>query len=156
MVVEELLPDQGVLVAGTLIGQNVFVDFIQKLIKDVVEHQKVDTLRRVFLIDRLDVLANLCSHILKLLWVIPDLVKQVEIGGGEGWLVHFVDEIGNRIALLVAEVDSREAMQWHVGGVGAIGLHTCKRLHWCFGSVALELGLAAHPVCTFFGNGSLG
>ena len=156
LVVEELVPDQGVLVARAVVGQNVLVDVAEKLVKDVVEHQEVDALGRVLLIDRGDVLANLRRHVLQLFGVVPDLVEQTEVGSREGGFVHLVDEVGHRIALLVAEIDSGEAVQGHVRRVDAASLHAGELLHGRFGAVAAERGLAPYPVGAFLGHGPLG
>lgn len=160
LVVEELLPDQRVLVAGAVVGEHVLVDLIQELVEDVVEHQEVDALGRVLLVHRGDVFANLRGHVLQLFGVIPNLVEQAEVGSCEGRLVHLVDEVRHRVALLVTEVHSREAVERHVGRVCAVVLQMClndgERLHGRLGSVALELGLTTHPVRALFGNGALG
>jgi hypothetical protein len=154
--VEELLPDQRVLVAGAIVGEDVFVDLVQELVEDVVEHQEVDALRRVLLVDGRDVLANLRGHVFQFFGVVPDLVEQAEVGGGKGRLVHLVDQVGDRIARLVTQVHRRKAVERHVGCGGASGLHARERLHGRLGAVALECSLAAHPVSALFGDGALG
>ena len=53
-----LFQTTAVLVAGAVVRQNIFADVLQKLAEDVVEHQEVDALRRVLLIDRRDVIAD--------------------------------------------------------------------------------------------------
>jgi hypothetical protein len=58
--------------------------------------------------------------------------------------------------LLVAEVHGGEAVQRHVGGVCAIGLDQANCCIGCLGAVALEPGLAAHPVGALLGDGALG
>ena len=154
--VEELLPDQRVLVAGAVVGEYVLVDVVQELVENVVEHQEVDALWGVLLVDRGNVLANLRGHVLQLFGVVPDLIEQAEVGGCKGGLVHFVDEVGDRIAGLVTQVHRRETVERHVGGVHAVGLHNGERLHGGLGAVALEPGLAAHPVSALLGDGALG
>lgn len=81
LVVEELVPDQRVLVAGAVVGQYVFVDVVEELVEDVVEHQEVDALGRVFLVDRGNVLADLRGHVFQFFGVVPNLVEQTEVGG---------------------------------------------------------------------------
>ena len=43
-VIEELVPDQRVLIAGAVVRQDVFIDVVEELVEDVVEHQEVDAL----------------------------------------------------------------------------------------------------------------
>ena len=64
--VEELLPNEAVLVAGQVVGQDVFVDVVEELAEDVVEHQEVDALGRVLLIDGGDVIAEAFGHVFNL------------------------------------------------------------------------------------------
>ena len=61
--VEELLPDQGVLIARSIVGEHVFIDVFQELPKDVVEHQEVDALGRVLLVHGRNVIAEPCRHV---------------------------------------------------------------------------------------------
>jgi hypothetical protein len=58
--------------------------------------------------------------------------------------------------LLVAQVHGREAVQWHVGGVCATGLHAGELLHRRLAAIGLERRLAAHPVSALFCDGALG
>lgn len=101
-------------------------------------------------------LADLCGHIFQLFGVVPDLVKQAQVRGRKGRLVHLVDEVRDGVALLVAEIDSGEPVQGHVGRVGAASLHARELLHRCFGAVAAELGLAPYPVGALLGHCPLG
>jgi hypothetical protein len=81
------------LIARAVVRQDILVDVVQKLIEDVVEHQEVDALWRVFLVDGCNVVADLRRYILQLLRVLPDLVKQTEVGRRKRRLVHLVDEV---------------------------------------------------------------
>lgn len=101
-------------------------------------------------------LANLRCHILQLFGVVPNLIEQAQVCGGKGCLVHLVDEVGYRIALLVPEIDSREPVQGHVSRVGAASLHAGELLHRRFGAVALEFGLAPYPLGALLGHRPLG
>ena len=100
-----------------VVRQDVLVDVVQELIKDVVEHQEIDALGRVFLVHGRNVVADLRRHIFQLLGVLPYLVEQTEVGRCECRLVHLVDEVGDSVALLVAEIDGSKAVQWHVGSL---------------------------------------
>ena len=51
------------------------------------------------------------GYILKLLRVVPDLIEQREVGRGERLLVDPVDEVGNGVALLVAEIDGGKSVE---------------------------------------------
>ena len=81
------------MIARAVVRQSILVNVVQKLIEDIVEHQEVDALGRVFLVDGRNVVADLCRYILQLLGVLPDLVKQTEVGRRKRRLVHFVDEV---------------------------------------------------------------
>ena len=157
--VEQLLPHQGVQVAGAVVGQHVFGEVFQELVEDVVEHQEVDALGRILLVHRRNVLAHQAGHVFELVGISPNLVKQAQKNAGIGGLVELVDDIGDGIAALVAQIHSGKAVQRHVNGIGRCcgsGLHRCKLLHGCATAVGPELGLAAHPVGTFAGDGTLG
>ena len=56
-------------------------------------------------------LTDLLSHVLEFFGVVPNLVEQTEVGGRKGSPVHLVDKVGHRIAFLVSEIDSGEAVQ---------------------------------------------
>ena len=51
--------------------------------------------------------------------------------------------------MLVAEINGSEAVQGHVGRVGAVSLHAGELLHRSLGAVALEFSLAPYPLGTF-------
>ena len=100
--------------------------------------------------------ADLRRHIFQLLGVLPDLVKQTEVGRRKGRLVHLVDEVGDSVALLVAEIDGGKAVQWHVGSLCCGSLNTGELLHRCLAAIGLERCLAPHPVRALFCNRALG
>ena len=154
--VEELVPNQGVLITRSVIGQHVFIDVIQERIEDVVEHQKIDALGRILLVHRRNVVANLGGHVLQLGRVAPDLVEQAEIGCRKGWLVHPVDQIGDGVALLIAQINGSEAVQRYIGRVRAAGLNAGKLLHRSLAAIGFEGRFAPHPVGALLGDGTLG
>ena len=91
--IEELLPDEAVLIPRKVIWQHVRAEVFQKLAKDVVEHREVDALRRIFLIYRRDVLAEFRGHVLQLFRVVPNLVEKGEVGARHGLLLDLVHEV---------------------------------------------------------------
>ena len=68
--VEKLVPDDAVLKAGRLVGEDVLGDVLQKLAEDVVERHVVDDLRGVLLIDRGDHVYDLAGDVLELFLVV--------------------------------------------------------------------------------------
>src|SRR5699024_2606349 len=127
--VEQLLPDQAVLVTGTVVGQHVLIQVLQELVEDVVEHQEVDPLRCILLIDRGDVIAESGGHVLKFLRIAPDLLEKVEEHAGVGRLIETSNDVRERIALLVAQVDSGKSLNGHKDGVTRLPTRTDKGLH---------------------------
>src|SRR5690606_35130499 len=69
--VEELLPNLTFLVAGSVIGQHVFIEVFEELIEDVVKHQEIDAAGRVFLVYRGDMFGQGVRDIDKFLLVLP-------------------------------------------------------------------------------------
>ena len=116
--VEQLLPNQCFEVARAVVGQHVFVQVFQELVEDVVEHQKVDALGRIFLVARCNVLAYQAGYVFELVGVGPNLIEQTQEHASVSGLVKLVDDVGYRIAVLVAQIDGCEAMQRHVNRIG--------------------------------------
>ena len=73
--IEKLVPDQRALITRAVVGQDVFIDIIEEIPENIVEHQEIDALRRIFLIDRGNMITDCVGHIFKFCWVIPDLFK---------------------------------------------------------------------------------
>ncbi len=156
--IEQLLPNQRVLVARAVVGQYVFVHVAQKLVEDVVEHQKIDAFWRVLLVDRCDVVDDGGGDVFNLLGVGPDLVKELQIGRRERRFVHLVDQIGNCIAWLVAQVHRCKAMQGHVDGFGCISttrFNAGEGLHRRLRAVGHEARLELQPIGALTGDGAL-
>src|SRR3546814_14840419 len=61
-------------------------------------------------------------------------------------IVHLVHKVGDRIALLVAQIDGGETVQRHIGGIVAARLHAGELLHGRFGAIAFERSFAPYPV----------
>ena len=111
-------------------------------------------------------LDDLGGHVLELIGIVPELVEQGEVCGRHGSLVISGDEVGDGVAPLIAQIDSREATQWRVDGVCsggwgdgpccARGLDPHELLHGGACVVAAKLDLAANPVGAFTRHGALG
>ena len=154
--VEKLVPDQRILITRAVVGKDVFVDIVEEIAEDVVEHQEVDSLWRIFLIDRRDMITDCGGYIFKFCWIIPDLVKELKVCRCKGRLVYPVDDVGNGITLLISQIHSGEAMQRHICRFQRRPLNAGKLLHRGFGLVGAESGFAAHPFGTLAGNSTLG
>lgn len=153
--VEQLLPDQAVLVTGAVVGQYIFVHVFQELTEDVVEHQEGDPLRCILLVDRRYVVAEPRGYILKLLRVAPDLLEQTEEHASVGRLIETRDDVRERVAFLVTKVDSGKPLNRHKDGVTRRCARTYKGLHRSLATVGAERGFAAYPVSTLFGDSLL-
>ncbi len=153
--VEELLPDEAVLVAGAIIGQEIGADVFQELAENIIEHQEVDALGRVLLIDRCDVVAEAGGDVFQFLRVVPDLVEQLHIGFGYGLVVEFVYEVRNGIALFVTEIDGGEAVDRHINRLAGVGDDRSKLLHSGITAVGAKDRFLSHPIGAFLGNGPL-
>ena len=155
--IEELLPDDGFLVAGAVVRHQVLGDFLEELREDVVEHHEVEALGRILRINGGDVVADLGGDVLELFPVVPDLVEEPQVAIGHRGAGELVDDVREGAALLVAEVDGSEALEREVnGGLRGGGLDAGHLLHQGFGGVRAEAGLAADPVGAFAGDGALG
>ncbi len=73
-----------------------------------------------------------------------------------GWLVHAIDEIRDRIALLVTQVDGREAVDRHISSRLLTSGNMHKGLHGGFGFVGAKRGLLTYPLRAFAGDCTLG
>ena len=116
--VEEFFPDQRVLVTGAVVGQNVLGDVAQKFLKNIKQHQEVDPLRGVLLVNRGDVIAETGGDIFQLRRVRPNLVEKTEVAHRHGCLVALGDEVRNRVAALVAKINGGEPLEGHVNRLG--------------------------------------
>ena len=155
--IEELLPDDGFLVAGAVVRHQVLGDFLEELREEVVEHHEVEALGRILRINGGDVVADLGGDVLELFPVVPDLVEEPQVAIGHRGAGELVDDVREGAALLVAEVDGSEALEREVnGGLRGGGLDAGHLLHQGFGGVRAEAGLAADPVGAFAGDGALG
>ena len=159
--VEELLPDEGVLIAGEVVGEDIVTEIGQELVEDVVQHQEVETLGGVFLIDGEDVFAEAVGDVFDEFGIAPDLVEGGEINLCDRRHVEPVDNVRDGVAPLVAEVDGGEALEGEVdGGLGVRRVtlrgDAGELLHGGVAAVGAEGGLAAHPLGTFAGDGPLG
>jgi hypothetical protein len=144
--VEQLLPDQAVQIAGAVVGENILVHVFEEFLEYVVEHQEVDALWRILLIDRGNVLAQARGHVFQFVRIIPYLLEQAEEHAGMGRLVEAGDDVRERIAFLVAQIDGGKALQRHVDGVAGRGPNPGKGLHRRLTTVGAEDGLATYPV----------
>ena len=59
-------------------------------------------------------LADEVGYIGNLVGVFPNLLEQINECSGCDRLIHSIDDVGNCIPLLVAEIHSREAVQRHI------------------------------------------
>ena len=110
---------------------------------------------RILLVDGGDVVAEALGDVVELVGVVPDLVEELKVRCGHRRLVDPVDEVGNGVAPLVAEVDGGEAVQRHVGGLVRRD-SPGELLHRRSGAVRAELSLPPHPVGAFLGDRPLG
>ena len=151
----ELLPDETVLVAK-VVGQNVRADVFEEIIEDVVEHQEVNALGGVLLVDGRDVFAEPLCDVFQLGFVVPDLIEEVYPGGSDGGLIHPVHHAGDRIARLITQVNGGKTMNRHINGIGSHRADAGELLHGCRPLVGTEGSFAAYPGGTFAGDGALG
>ena len=158
------MPDDAVLIAGSLIWQNIRADVLQEFAEDAVEHQEVNTLWRVLLIDRSDVVTDEVGDVRDLFCVFPNLIEELDEGPRCGRLVHSVDEVRDRIPLLVAKVNGSESMQGHVHGFSSddftqanccMGAPLRLERNWAFRRIQSAHSLAmARWVSLFFSRSS--
>ena len=71
-------------------------------------------------------------------------------------LVHAVDEVRDRVAVLVAEVDRREAMQRHVDGLPAVRRDSTNCCIGARSRLERKRAFRAHPVRALLGDRALG
>ena len=130
-------PNLAVPESGGLIGENVFVDIFQKLIEDVVEHDKVNEIRRVLPVSGGNAFDDKLRHVFQLLLVVPDFLKfgdkvfPVLIAFG------FLNRIIRIVAAFAAKIDRRKTVDRHIRRM--IDGH--KSWHVLIGGVGTELRL---------------
>ena len=73
-----------------------------------------------------------------------------------GWLIHAIDEVRDRIALLVTKIYSSEAVDRHIGSRLLPSCNMHKGLHGGLGLVGPEPGLLTYPLRAFTGDCPLG
>ena len=155
--VEELLPDDSILIAGAVVGHDVLGDVFEKLAEDVVEHHEVDALRGVFRVDIGDVFADLAGDILQFFLVGPDLFEQAQVALGHHRAGELVDDVREGVALLIAEIHGSESLEREIDiGFAVPRPDAGHLLHGGFGGVRAERDLAADPLRALAGDGSLG
>lgn len=145
LVVEQLLPDEALLIARPVIGQHILVDILQKCMEDIVEHDEIDALGGILPIDRGDVVADRVGDVFHARRVGPDGIEELDVALGVHRLVEAVHEIGYSVALSIAQVDCREARQRHVGDAGRGTFNRKELLHWGRGRIGLEARLPPDP-----------
>ena len=77
--VVELLPDDAVLVAGALVWKNILADVFEELAEDAEQHQEVNALRGVLLVDRSDMVADQIRYVRDLVGVFPNLIEELNV-----------------------------------------------------------------------------
>ena len=75
--IEKLFPYQRFLITCKVVRQNIFINTLKELAENVVEHQKIDALWRVILIDGSNMIANNSRYIFKLFRIFPNLFKKL-------------------------------------------------------------------------------
>ena len=113
--------------------------------EDIVEHDEIDALGRILPVDRGDVVADRVSDVFHARWVGPDGVEELDVALGVHRLVEAVHEVGNSIALRIAQIDCRKARQRHVGDAGWRPVNRKELLHWGRGRIGLEARLLPDP-----------
>ena len=128
-----------VLVTGQVVGQHVLRDVFEKLSEDVEEHQEVDAFRQSSpgrpwrcVRTRLSVTSSIFSGSFQT-WSNSDRYVR-----GERRLVNPVDEVGDCVAGLVAEVNGGKSVQGLIDGLPRISLKADKLLHRGFAAVRAE------------------
>ena len=91
-------------------------------------------------------LAQARGHVFQLVAVIPYLIEEAEEHAGMRRFVEAGDDVRERIAFLVAQINGGKALQRHVDGVASSGLNPGKRLHRRLTTVGAEDSLATYPV----------
>ncbi len=100
--------------------------------------------------------ADFIGHVLELFPVVPDLVEPAEKTRGHRGARKLVDDVGQRIALLVAEIDGGEPLDREIDrGLRAIRPGAGQLLHRRAGRVRAEPDLATDPVGALPGDGPL-
>ena len=155
LVVEEFVPDHALLVACQIVRKDVFIDLIEEVVEDVVEHHEVDALGGILLIDGLDVLANGSGDVLHFVRVRPDLIEELKVHLCVCRIIETGHEVRDGITLLVPEIDCREAAYRHVGHFAFRPGDMQELLHRRFGRVGPEPGLFADPVSALTGDSAL-
>src|SRR5258708_5795575 len=84
------------------------------------EDQEIDPLRRILLIDSGDMLADKLCNVRDAVWILPDLLEELQIDLRDCWFIESIDDIGNCIPLLVPKVHSSEAVQWDVNRISSV------------------------------------
>lgn len=93
LIVEQLVPDECVLVAGQVVRQRVLIDLLGEVLEDVVEDVEVKPLRGVFLVDRIDMVADRGRYVADLLLVIPNLAEELKIDLRVSRIVDAANEV---------------------------------------------------------------
>lgn len=63
------------------------------------------------------VFAHQAGDVFELVWITPNLVKQAQENAGIGGLVELIDDVGHRIAALVAQIHGSKAMRTYQRGL---------------------------------------
>src|SRR4051812_20924316 len=90
-------------------------------------------------------IANGGGDVAELFLVAPDLVEQLQIDLCVCGIVDARNEVRNRVALLIAEIDGREPADRHVGDVACFGSRVDELLHRRLGRVRPEASLPPYP-----------
>ena len=150
----QLVPDDALLEAVCFIGKVVLADVFEKVTKNIVQREKVEELRTVFLVGGSDVFQHRVGDILQSLFVVPNRVEQFQIAFAFRG-VHTVDHGEQIAAALTAQVRAGKAVDRGIGHRGAavdrhkVGDSVCRL-------VGFEADLAANPVGALAGDGFLG
>ena len=110
------------------------------------EDQEIDPLRRILLIDRGDMLADDLCDVRNPVWILPDLLEEMQIDLRDCWFIESIDDIGNCISLLVPKVHSSEPVQWDVNRISPVCGHTCELLHWGASAIRTKFDLSLNPL----------
>ena len=152
--VKQHLPDLAVLEAGGFVGQSIVRDIVEKLIKNVVERNEIDKFRRIFVIYGGNALDYLCGDILKVLFVIPQLLKQVNIAFAHR-VRNSLREIVGIVAALAAQIHRCKLIEGEISVLSLVGYYVQKAGDDLVGGVGFECDLLLYPLSALFGNGLL-
>ena len=144
-------PDPAVLKACCLIRKHILRYVIQKLIENIIQCVKIYEVRGILPVGCRNALCHNIGDIQHLLFVIPNLFKQVQVVPSIFKTLCLLYWIISIVAPLTAQIHSRKAIDWHIGTL----IHSQIAHHLLIGNIRLKPRLVANPFCTFLCNRSL-